>query len=257
MFAGADRTQKMADNMGQQFVILISRARQGCRREAVARAEPDGTRSAASTTIMTMVPNLQSQDALGHLKDLNRCRWWRRWSGGCRQQQCQLQECGRSESQPPKAAPGQDRLLAPGGPGSPQHLAMAMFCFAAGISLTHVPYKGRDGRLQPTCCRPDSSRLPGPRYGRSAGARRSAQTDRGADREAMAHSRTCRPCQNPFARVLLHSWFANLAPAATAKDIVARLNAEVLKAVGDPQVRRKLAELGLQYAAVRPRSCVS
>ena len=41
-----------------------------------------------------------------------------------------------------------------------------------------------------------------------------------------------------------NSWFAILAPAGTPKDIIARLNAEVLKAVGDPEVRRKLEELG-------------
>jgi tripartite-type tricarboxylate transporter receptor subunit TctC len=48
--------------------------------------------------------------------------------------------------------PKDDQTSAPGkidygsgGPGSPQHLAMAMFASSAGISLTHVPYKG--GRL--------------------------------------------------------------------------------------------------------------
>ena len=40
-----------------------------------------------------------------------------------------------------KAAPGKIDYGS-GGPGSPQHLAMAMFASAAGISLTHVPYKG-------------------------------------------------------------------------------------------------------------------
>ena len=41
-----------------------------------------------------------------------------------------------------------------------------------------------------------------------------------------------------------NSWFAIMAPAGTPKDILARLNAEVLKAVGDPEVRRKLEDLG-------------
>jgi tripartite-type tricarboxylate transporter receptor subunit TctC len=41
-----------------------------------------------------------------------------------------------------------------------------------------------------------------------------------------------------------NSWFAILAPAGTPKDITARLNAEVLKALGDPEVRRKLEDLG-------------
>src|SRR5260370_40926271 len=40
-----------------------------------------------------------------------------------------------------KAAPGKIDYGS-GGPGSPQHLAMAMFASSAGISLTHVPYKG-------------------------------------------------------------------------------------------------------------------
>ena len=41
-----------------------------------------------------------------------------------------------------------------------------------------------------------------------------------------------------------NSWFAMLAPAGTPKDIIARLNAEVLKALADPEVRRKLEDLG-------------
>jgi tripartite-type tricarboxylate transporter receptor subunit TctC len=41
-----------------------------------------------------------------------------------------------------------------------------------------------------------------------------------------------------------NSWFAILAPAGTPKNIIAKLNAEVFKAVGDPEVRRKLEDLG-------------
>jgi hypothetical protein len=38
---------------------------------------------------------------------------------------------------------------------------------------------------------------------------------------------------------MTNSWFAILAPAGTPKEIAARLNVEVLKAVGDAEVRRK------------------
>ena len=55
----------------------------------------------------------------------------------------------------------------------------------------------------------------------------------------------CRPFRNPVCPgCFFNSWFAILAPAATPKDVIVRLNAEVLKAVGDPEVRRKLEELG-------------
>jgi tripartite-type tricarboxylate transporter receptor subunit TctC len=44
---------------------------------------------------------------------------------------------------------------------------------------------------------------------------------------------------------LFNSWFAILTPAGTSKNIVARLNAEVLKALADTEVRGKLEEVGL------------
>ena len=49
-----------------------------------------------------------------------------------------------------------------------------------------------------------------------------------------------------------NSWFAILAPAGTPRDIVARLNAEVLRAAGDPEVRRKLEELGFAVRGSSP-----
>jgi len=49
-----------------------------------------------------------------------------------------------------------------------------------------------------------------------------------------------------------NSWFAMLAPAGTPKDVIARLNAEVLKAVGDPEIRRKLEELGFAIRGSSP-----
>ena len=49
-----------------------------------------------------------------------------------------------------------------------------------------------------------------------------------------------------------NSWFAMLAPAGTPKEIVARLNAEVVKAIGDAEVRRKLEELGFAVRGSSP-----
>ena len=47
-------------------------------------------------------------------------------------------------------------------------------------------------------------------------------------------------------------WVALLAPAATPKPVVDRLNAEVLKALASPEIRQKLADLGAEPMPMKP-----
>jgi tripartite-type tricarboxylate transporter receptor subunit TctC len=49
-----------------------------------------------------------------------------------------------------------------------------------------------------------------------------------------------------------NSWFAILVPGGTPKEIVARLNAEVGKALADADVRRKLEDLGFAIRGSSP-----
>jgi tripartite-type tricarboxylate transporter receptor subunit TctC len=44
-------------------------------------------------------------------------------------------------------------------------------------------------------------------------------------------------------------WFGFFAPRGTAKDIVAKLNAAMVQALGEPAVRARFAQLGLDVAS--------
>jgi tripartite-type tricarboxylate transporter receptor subunit TctC len=50
------------------------------------------------------------------------------------------------------------------------------------------------------------------------------------------------------------AWFALTAPAATPKEIINRLNAEVLKALADPEVKNRYAALGLNTTGTSPEA---
>jgi len=153
-----------------------------------------------------------------------------------------------------KAAPGKIDYSS-GGPGSPQHLAMAMFASAAGISLTHVPYKGATQAATDVA----AGQIPVGFQGLGT----VAALVRGGQLRLIGVTTEKRLSQFPDVPTVsesglpgffFNSWFAMLAPAGTPKDIIARLNAEVLKAVGDPEVRRKLEDLGFAVRGSSPEA---
>jgi tripartite-type tricarboxylate transporter receptor subunit TctC len=135
------------------------------------------------------------------------------------------------------------------GVGGAAHLAGEMFKTAAGVQLTHIPYKGAApamtdllGGQVPMVFDPIPTSLPHVRGGRiKALAITSAQRT-----PLMPEVPTVAESGLPGFEVA--AWFGLYAPAATPADVVGKLNAEVNRALQLPEVKEKFAALGADSA---------
>ena len=145
-----------------------------------------------------------------------------------------------------KSRPGQ-LAYASTGAGQSTHLSAELLKLSAGINMIHVPYKGSAPALTDIVAGQVSvmfdnlpSCLPFIKSGRL---------------KALAVSSTARSRALPELPTVAESgvpgfdvtvWFAVLAPAATPRDIVNRLNGEIIKAIKTPDMRERLAQQGAE-----------
>ncbi|RZL87211.1 MAG: tripartite tricarboxylate transporter substrate binding protein [Variovorax sp.] len=130
------------------------------------------------------------------------------------------------------------------GVGSGPHVVMEMMNNMAGIQMVHVPYKGSPladvmaGQM-PLAFEPATTAVPLIKSGK---LRALAVTSK---------KRSPSLPDVPAVAELLpgydgDGWQGFYVPAGTPKDIVARYNTEIVKVLRQPEVQRKLVELGLQ-----------
>ena len=233
--------QKLAQSLGQQFVVDNRAGAAGSiGAELVAKAPPDGYTLMVHSTTHVGNGTLYKKLSYDVVKDFSGVGLLSAQPGVLRVYPSLPVKSVREFIALAKSRPGQI-LYSSSGNGSAPHLSMALFVSMAGIDIVHVPYKGgvpqvtalvsgetqsslatistvithiRNGRLRPlgvSSAKP-SKTLPGiPTIAES-----------GVPGYEMA------------------PWIGVFAPAGTPKNIVDRLNAEVNKALAQPDIVQKL-----------------
>jgi tripartite-type tricarboxylate transporter receptor subunit TctC len=133
------------------------------------------------------------------------------------------------------------------GIGSSTHLAMAYFCKAVGIDMLHVPYKGtQEAANDVLAARAHAVIVP------TAGAGVYLQDPRikalGITSKKRSSLRPEIPCINETGPkdFSFESWFGLLAPAATPKATVERLNQAINAAIREENVTKRLLLQGIE-----------
>lgn len=137
--------------------------------------------------------------------------------------------------------------------GSSNHLSMEMLKVAAGLQITHVPYKGGGPAIAdvmaghvPMMFINFDAALP---YVQAGKLRALAMT--GTERSsALPDVPTV--AETGYADFSAESWTGVSGPPKMPAAIVSRLNAEIIKAVQSPEVRQRLSTLGLTPVLATP-----
>lgn len=238
---------KMSENMGQQIVVENQAGASGLiGTERLAKSAPDGyTIAGLNDGVLTMLPHMRANlpfDPLGSFDPVSlvaEISWV--LIAGPNYEAKSVADLIRLA----KARPGQIDYSS-GGNGSPQHVAMEVFKAATGTDMTHIPYRGATQSAMDVM----SGQIPVSMSGLSivishikAGKLRALAVANPTRSPLLPDVPTI--AESGVAGYEFSTWGALFVPKGTPKPIIDRLHAEVVKAVNDPTVRERLANLGL------------
>ena len=148
-----------------------------------------------------------------------------------------------------KARPGQLNYASSGN-GTGPHLAFEMFKVAAGINIVHVPYKGAAPAMVDLIAGQVQANFQIP-----AGSLSHMQAGKVRALAVTSLKRTSLAPELPtlaelgYAGFEAIAWNGLVAPAGTPKAVIAKLNGELMNALKQPAVLKRIAEVGWEPAA--------
>ncbi|GAB3770042.1 tripartite tricarboxylate transporter substrate binding protein [Ramlibacter monticola] len=151
-----------------------------------------------------------------------------------------------------KASPGSINYASSGN-GTVAHLAAESFQRLAGIKLTHIPYKGAaqgvtdviSGQVQLYV-----SSIPTLIGHIKSGKMRPIAVTSATRVDDLPQVPTV--AESGYKGFEAVTWFGVLGPANLPKDVVAKLNADINKALKDPELKKKLGDQGADVAGGTP-----